>query len=599
MTNPDNSQPNRWRQYAGLMLTAMFSSPAAWGTASIASDNALLETLLHNGVISQKQFEALVKKSGGLGSNELIDILAQNGAITKDQAAALTNKAAITNKKEPAVKLVNADPKLADKAQAKKDDPDEGYVHFNEKGLEWGSKDGNFKAKLGGRIQVDSQVNWNDPDTPEGAGMSNGVGFRRLRLFTEGVLWRDYEYRFEYDWARNNGGLEGVTDAYLKYIHFKPFAITIGQLNEGKTLDSVMSNNYLTFIERALPLNAFIEAGPNSKYQMGAMAETFDKAWGVPYVLRGGITTESIAAPGPGNSSDNSMGTSNTAGGTNAMASNNQRNAFSGDTSYQLVGRGVVLPYKDDEGNLLHTGAWGSWRSTNNNFNENGSLRTGGWAYQSAPDSAIDRTNWANTGNLTNTKCIGGEYDSATGNCVGGQNVVQHQVDSVGMFGAELAGAIGPVHAQAEYILTQINGKGYDSSDLLQGAYVQAGWFLTGETRPYDEKKGVWNRLIPRANFLQGDGWGAFELAGRYDWLNMNTPNINGGGLSIGTFGLNWYLTPRIRFMTDYVHVFATNNGQALEANACAFPAQGRNANIGCFNGLSPSIWETAVRMDF
>ncbi|MFN5744597.1 MAG: OprO/OprP family phosphate-selective porin [Methylococcaceae bacterium] len=594
MTMNSYPSPRTLGIVAGATLVTLLST-----SATASTDNPLLEILLSNGVINNKQFQELSKKGSSVGNDELIAILAQNGAITKDQAGKLT-KGNSPAQSAPAAASPPATSITADGKSAAKKDADAGYVHLNEKGLEFGSADGNFKAKIGGRIQVDSQINWNDPETPIGSGLSNGVGFRRARLYTEGVMFRDYEYRFEYDWARNNGGLQGITDAYLKYIHFKPFAITIGQQNEGKTLDSVMSNNYLTFIERSLPLNAFIESGPNSKYQIGAMAETFDKAWGIPYVLRGGITTESVGAPGPGNSSDNSWGNANSPGGTNGVASNNQRNAFSGDTSYQLVSRAVIVPFKDDNGNLIHTGAWGSWRSINNNFNENGSLRTGGWAYQTAPDTAIDRTNWANTGNLTNTKCIGGTYNSSTGECAGGKNVLQHQVDSVGMFGAELAGAVGPVHAQAEYIFAQINGYGYDGSDLLQGAYVQTGWFLTGETRPYDEKKGVWNRLIPNANFLQGDGWGAWELAARYDWLNMNTTNINGGALNIGTFGVNWYLTPRVRLMTDWVHVFATNTGQALDAaGSCGFPAQGKNASVGCFNGLTPDIWQTAVRIDF
>lgn len=576
--------PLRKRCTNTLALLAFLTSPLALATANVNKDAALLETLLKNGVITQKQFDALTVKGGSFGSNDLIDILAQNGAITKDQAKALTG-GTVGASGGTGVKLVNADTKVGET----KKDPDAGYVHMNEKGLEFGSNDGNFKAKIGGRIQVDSQVVWNDPNGPYGTGLANGVGFRRLRLFTEGVLFRDYEYRFEYDWARNNGGLEGVTDAYLKYINFKPFALTIGQTNEGKSLDSVMSNNYLTFSERALPNNAFLEAGPNSKYQIGAIGEYFEKVLDMPYVLRGGITTESIAAPGPGNSSDNSLGTANNPGGTNSIGSNNNRQAFSGNTSYQLVGRGVLVPFKDEDGNLVHTGFWGSWRDLNNTYNKDGSLRTGGWLFQSAPDTAIDRTNWANTGNLTKTKLDGKNF------------VTVQQADNIGMFGAELAGAAGPVHAQAEYMAAQVNGQGYDSADLLQGAYVQAGWFITGETRPYDEKKGVWNRLIPRANFLQGDGWGAFEIAARYDWLDMNTDNINGGALDIGTLGFNWYLTPRIRLLTDFVHVFATNTGQALATTpgGCKFPDQGRSASIGCFNGLSPNMWQTAVRIDF
>ena len=83
--------------------------------------------------------------------------------------------------------------------------------------------------------------------------------------------------------------------------------------------------------------------------------------------------------------------------------------------------------------------------------------------------------------------------------------------------------------------------------------------------------------------------------------MDMNTLHINGGSINTGTLGVNWYLTPRIRFMTDWVHVFSVNNNNSLRAagGKCAFPAQGSGAAIGCFSGLSPDIWEMAVRLDY
>lgn len=569
-----------------------------------AGDNPLLDVLLKNGVINEGQYKELRKKDiSAAGNLALLDVLSLNGAITKDQANALKNSAG-----QPPVAAPAAPIPAPVLKNAPTPNPADGYARINEKGIEWGSNDGSFKAKIGGRVQVDSQINWNDPKTPNGADLANGVALRRARLFVEGLMYQDYEYRFEYDFARNNGGTQGITDAYVKWIHFAPFALTLGQTNEGKSMESTMSNNYLTFIERSLPNNAFIEAGPASKYQLGAIGEYFDKAFGMPYVLRGGITTESIGAPAPGSSSNNTEGQANAPGGTNSMGNNANRNQDSGNTSYQLVGRGVLLPYKDEDGNLVHTGVWGSYRSINNNYNTNGTVRSGGWQFVSQPDTNVDRTNWINTGNLTNVRCSNGAAlpVTSTGTCalVNGQKghvVTTHQVNDVNMFGAELLGAYGPFHWSSEYMMAKINGVGYDSDDLLQGFYLAGGWFLTGETRPYDEKKGTWNRVIPKANFLNGGGFGAWEVAARYDLMDMNTENIDGGALDIFTLGLNWYLTPRIRLMTDWVHVLATNTGQALAASGgkCSYPSQGGNAAIGCFNGLSPNIWESAVRFDF
>ena len=599
-----------------LLAMALIGNGAYASTA----DQELLDILLKNGSINKTQYKSMVGKEG-LASSQLLEILSKNGAITKSQYTTLTSK----DPSLAAAPVVAAAPAAAPVAVLKAPNAMDGtHVTFGHNGgLEITSyvkekdKDGkeimdkevkgpdgkpikDFSFKLGGRIQVDSQINWNG-NGPYGTDLANGVGFRRARIYTEGVMFRDYEYRFEYDWARNNGGTQGITDAYLKWIAIPNFAVTVGQQNEGKSMESMMSNNYLTFIERSLPNNAFIEAGPNSKYQLGITAETWnklalDKDWAMPYTVRGGLTTESVGAPGPGNSSGNSQGQTNNAGGTNPNGTNINRNAFSGDTSYQVVGRGTLAPFYQKDVGVLHTGVWGSWRSVNNNYNTDGTIRTGGWAYQSSPNTDVDRTNWINTGNLSSARVCA---ITIKGTCTAYKPV--KQVNNIAMFGAELAGAYGPVHMSAEYMQAQIAGYGYSGSDTLQGFSVQGGVFLTGETRPYDVKKGTWDRLIPKNNFVGGDGWGAFEIAGRYDLMDMNTLHINGGSINTGTLGVNWYLTPRIRFMTDWVHVFSVNNNNSLRAagGKCAFPAQGSSASIGCFTGLSPDIWEMAVRLDY
>ncbi|MEN9680882.1 MAG: hypothetical protein RLZZ627_775 [Pseudomonadota bacterium] len=615
MTNLDTSRLNRNACVSAAVLAALLASPAAMATAktkahaaaapaaaqqpAATSQDALLNALLKNGVINKQQYADLAKSGQNFNDNALLQVLAQNGAITKDQAKSISGG-----------KVDGAAPEIKN---APKANPNDGYARVNEKGIEWGSNDGNFKAKVGGRIQVDSQIAYNDPNAKPGTALSTGIALRRARIFIEGLMYRDYEYRLEYDFARDTGGASGITEAYVKYIHFAPFGLTIGQQNQRKSASSSMSNNYLTFAERALPNNAFIE---KDKYQLGAMADYFNNAWGVPYVLTGGITTEALGGSGPYNSSDNSAPGSNSVGGTNSVANNANRNAFSGNQSYQMVGRGVALPFKDEAGNLLHTGVWGSYRSITNNYNPNGSVRNGGYAFASAPDTDVDRTNWASTGNLTNVKCSNGGAapTAAIGGCgtvvkngktIKGHLVTAHQVNDINMFGAELMGAYGPFHMSSEYMMTKINGVGYDSNDLLQGYYVEGGYFITGETRPYDEKKGTWNRVIPKSNFLNNGGWGAWEVAARYDLLDMNTKNINGGAMDIFTLGVNWYLTPRVRLMSDWVHVLATNTGQGnvgasgSNGKCSGFPAQGSSAGIACFNGLSPNIWETAVRIDF
>jgi len=578
-----------------MLVLALFGA----GAHGAAADKELLDILLKNGSINKSQYNSMSGKEG-LASSELLDVLSKNGTITKDQYTSLTTKHSSLAASTAVLKAPNANDGthvtfghnggLEIASYVKEKDKDGKEIMDKEVKGEDGKPIKEFSMRIGGRVQVDAQINSNDPSGPYGTDLANGVGFRRARLYADGVMFRDYEYRFEYDFARNNGGTQGITDAFVKYIHFAPFTLTIGQQNEGKSMESVMSNNYLTFVERALPNNAFLEQGANSKYQLGVKGDYYSKVMDMPYTVNGGLTTESVGAPGPGNSSDNSQGATNSAGGTNSNGTNINRNAFSGDISYQVVGRTTFAPIYIKDTALLHTGVWGSWRSINNNYNADGTLRTGGWAYQSQPDSSVDRTNWINTGNLTNIQVVNGK------------NVVAHEVNNIAMFGAELAGTYGPAHFGAEYMQAQIAGKGYSSSDTLTGVYAYAGWFITGENRPYDYKKGTWDRLIPKNNFLGGSGWGAFEIAWRYDMMDMNTLHINGGSMDAGTLAFNWYLNPRVRLLADWVHVFNTNNGSAaaaLPGGKCAFPAQGSNANIGCFNGLSPDIFNLAVRMDY
>jgi len=83
---------------------------------------------------------------------------------------------------------------------------------------------------------------------------------------------------------------------------------------------------------------------------------------------------------------------------------------------------------------------------------------------------------------------------------------------------------------------------------------VQAGWTLTGESRSYKGSDGEFKRLKPANKFSPGadGGWGAWELAARYDHADMNSGDINGGEVTALTVALNWYLNENVRIMADY-----------------------------------------------
>jgi phosphate-selective porin OprO/OprP len=135
--------------------------------------------------------------------------------------------------------------------------------------------------------------------------------------------------------------------------------------------------------------------------------------------------------------------------------------------------------------------------------------------------------------------------------------------DSQTQIGLEAAVVYHAVHASAEYVMMNVEGKdGVGDSDL-DGFYLQVGYFLTGETRPY--KKGTWGRVKPKANFGLGDkkGTGAWEVAIRYSTLDLSDDNFAGGEEANVTLGVNWYLNPNTRMMLNYVSVDAEDGGGA------------------------------------
>ena len=101
---------------------------------------------------------------------------------------------------------------------------------------------------------------------------------------------------------------------------------------------------------------------------------------------------------------------------------------------------------------------------------------------------------------------------------------------------------------------------------------------FTGESRPYDRTEGRFGRVLPRHNFNWGKGgWGAWELAGRYSLVNLNSADVHGGRLSMLMAGVNWYLHPHVKWRFNYG--FGHVSGRSPEGNL--------------------NIFETRLEMDF
>jgi len=62
---------------------------------------------------------------------------------------------------------------------------------------------------------------------------------------------------------------------------------------------------------------------------------------------------------------------------------------------------------------------------------------------------------------------------------------------------------------------------------------------------------GDFKRLVPRRNFDFGRGgaWGAFEIAARFSYTDLDDGEVHGGRMGLMMGELNWYLHSHVRWM--------------------------------------------------
>lgn len=134
---------------------------------------------------------------------------------------------------------------------------------------------------------------------------------------------------------------------------------------------------------------------------------------------------------------------------------------------------------------------------------------------------------------------------------------------SVDLLGLEAAWVNGPFSLQGEYTRSSVNT--FDGRDpSFAGFYVQGSFFVTGENRKYKTSSGAFDRVGPKSFFGQeGGGSGAWEIAARYSYLDLNDSGVQGGRLNDFTFGVNWHLNSNTRVMWNYVFADLDSVGSA------------------------------------
>ena len=398
--------------------------------------------------------------------------------------------------------------------------------------------------RLSGFMQLDE--GWfgqSDKSEAHLGDIQDGIGFRRTRLQAIGKLTEFTGYSIEMDFAIV--GRPSFVDVWGEQTELPFFGtIRIGQFRQPGTMDSWTSVRHLEFLERSLPFQAL---DPFRRVGLMSYAMSEDER-----------TTWAYSVYGTGLTFFNGTGTTystlgDTRGGTQI--------GDSGGVS--VSGRLTHLLYYDDlaQGRyLLHVGGGYSFSEIG------GSGTTGTFAktYNSRPLPEFFVGDLAG-GGLT----------------VAGTPVVvdsgRFAANSFNFYHTELAGNYGSAHFQTEFMCSTVNQRN-GPAVIYPGAYFQCGYFLTGESCQYLKQAGVLDyNVAPYSDFFgvgrrkwSIGGWGAWEVAFRWSWVDLSGSNIlpanqlsnsagpppapNPGVVNETTLALNWWWNRFTRMQLNWIH---------------------------------------------
>lgn len=200
--------------------------------------------------------------------------------------------------------------------------------------------------------------------------------------------------------------------------------------------------------------------------------------------------------------------------------------ASTDDESKDATARITFAPFSAAT-EVLHFGAAGSYRVPDR--------ATNNMTFQSRPETRLTSSQIVSTGAISS-------------------------LESTRLLGLEAAGVYGPFSLQSEYIAAEVDRKGALATQDFYSYYVEASYFLTGESRAYNAKKGIFDRVKPKWNFNPSEGnWGAWQVAARWSDINLNDSVIKGGDMKDVTLGLRWIPHPNLSFMLNYIKVNSDN----------------------------------------
>jgi phosphate-selective porin OprO/OprP len=397
--------------------------------------------------------------------------------------------------------------------------------------------------RLSGFFQVDDGLFSQTPASQSYYGdIQDGVGFRRARLQAIGKLTEFTNFSIEFDFAQI--GRPSFFDIWGEQMEIPILGtVRIGQFRQPGTMDSWTSVRHLEFLERSA---AFQASDPFRRVGAMAYAMSEDERTSWAYsVFATGLTFWDGANNVYSTFGDNRAGT---------QIGDNGGVAFAGRLTHLL--------YYDDASDgryLWHVG--GGY--LHGQIGGSGSTGPAAKTYRSivfpeffvGDPAGLGRTAAGTPAVLDSGRILANDFS---------------------LFHVELAANHGAAHFQTEAMLETVNQFGGPTM-VMPTAYFQCGYFLTGEHALYLKQPGVFDyNVVPNTPFFgtgrrgQIAGWGAWEVAFRWSYVDMSGTNINPtnqlskapgppptpslGVLNQPTVALNWWLNRYTRVQLNWIH---------------------------------------------
>lgn len=126
-------------------------------------------------------------------------------------------------------------------------------------------------------------------------------------------------------------------------------------------------------------------------------------------------------------------------------------------------------------------------------------------------------------------------------------------------------------HVQSEFYMADCSGAG-GPEPTFTGWYIEAGWFITGGMRQYSTDKKAFERpKLDRTFHAGGGGLGAWQIAFRFDTIDLTDGGVAGGVQDAFTIGANWYWNPNMRLVFNVIFADVGDGGPFGEGKLTIF----------------------------